>query len=54
MAFEGFLDAEIKVSVSLTATPAINDTTVLDVYDYFKTEDNINFLVTESSEYLAV
>jgi hypothetical protein len=54
MAFKGFLDAELSISASLSALPSINDKTVLDVYDYFKTEDNIDFLVTESGEYLAV
>jgi hypothetical protein len=60
--FTGWLTAKISVTPSLAGTAtnisslagtaAINEMDVLDVFDYFKTEDNIHFLVTESGEHL--
>lgn len=60
--FKGWLTAKVSVTPSLKGTPinipslagmpAINEMAVLDVFDYFKTEDNIHFLVTEAGEHL--
>ena len=60
--FKGWLTAKTSVSPSLAGTPtsisslagvpAINETEVIDVFDYFRTEDNRYFLVTESGEHL--
>jgi hypothetical protein len=54
MAFKGWLIATIVIESSLSALPEINSTKVLDVYDYFKSEDNVNFIVTESGDYLVI
>ncbi len=43
----------VPKSISLIdGMPEINETDVLDVFQYFRTEDNKNFLVTESGEHL--
>ena len=42
------------LSSLIAGTPGLNVLEVIDVYDYFKTEDNINFLVTEDGNYLVI
>ena len=42
------------LSSLIAGTPGLNVLEVIDVYDYFKTEDNINFLVTEDGKYLVI
>jgi hypothetical protein len=34
--------------------PEINELDVLDFVDYFRTENNINFLVTEDGNFLEI
>lgn len=60
--FKGWLTATVKCRVSLAGTPnnvphlagepKLNETEVLDTFDYFKTEDNKHFLVTEAGDHL--
>jgi len=40
--------------IYLLGTPALNELETIDVYDYFRTEDNLHFLVTEDSNYLVI
>ena len=42
------------LSSSIVGTPGLNVLEVIDAYNYFKTEDNINFLVTEDGNYLVI
>ncbi len=50
--FKGWLTADISLNPWVDGKPAINEIIILDVIDYFKTEDNKHFLVTEAGEHL--
>jgi DNA-binding LytR/AlgR family response regulator len=39
---------------SLSGIVALNKMEMIDAVDYFRTEDNINFLVTEDGNYLEI
>jgi len=64
MAFQGLLTATITIKGSLSGTMgnesslsgivALNKMEMIDAVDYFRTEDNINFLVTEDGNYLEI
>jgi len=61
---QSYLTATLSLELSLTGTPsnsfylqgtpALNELETIDVYDYFRTEDNLHFLVTEDSNYLVI
>ena len=44
--------ASVNLNVSIIGLPEINELDVLDFVDYFRTENNINFLVTEDGNFL--
>jgi len=48
------LSALLNVDSYIGGLPAINELDVLDVVDYFRTENNINFLVAENGDYLEI
>jgi len=54
IANEQYLKATLSVELYLPGTPALNELETIDVYDYFRTEDNLHFLVTEDSNYLVI
>jgi hypothetical protein len=64
MAFQGLLTAsldnepsitgDVILNVSVIGLPEINELDVLDFVDYFRTENNINFLVTEDGNLLEI
>ena len=64
MAFQGLLTAsldnepsitgDVILNVSVIGLPEINELDVLDFVDYFRTENNINFLVTEDGNFLEI
>jgi len=51
---EVYLQATLSVELYTQGTPAMNELEVIDIYDYFRTEDNLHFLVTEDSNYLVI
>jgi len=51
---ENYLQGTLSNSFYLQGTPAMNELEVIDIYDYFRTEDNLHFLVTEDSNYLVI
>ena len=48
------LRASVNLNVSVIGLPEINELDVLDFVDYFRTENNINFLVTEDGNFLEI
>ena len=46
--------ASVNLKVSVIGLPKINELDVLDFVDYFRTENNINFLVTEDGNFLEI
>jgi hypothetical protein len=46
--------ASVNLNVSVIGLPEINELDVLDFVDYFRTENNINFLVTEDGNFLEI
>jgi hypothetical protein len=46
------LIAEQKITASLSGSPAINETAVLDVFNYILSEDRKLFIVAENGDHI--
>jgi hypothetical protein len=44
------LIAEQKITASLSGNPSINETVVLDVFNYILSEDRVHFIVAENGD----
>jgi hypothetical protein len=53
-ALKGWLTATFNISPLLSGLAVLNTSMELDVYAYFRTEDNKHFLITESGDHLVI
>ena len=51
---QGYLNGTLEAHGSILGNPDLNNLEVLDVADYFRTENNLHFLITENNDYLEI
>lgn len=54
MAIKGWLNATFSTIPNLSGFVIINAVSTLDVVDYFRTEDNKHFFITEAGDHLVI